>query len=324
MSGLATLLIAAAAFAAGQDHAMHEMPGMTHKAPVSRPPARPAVQASPHHVPAADHGAHDIRSAPPAAGEEQQGTDLPPGSATAPPPPMPTYADRYWDGAEMARSRDIMMRRDGGGRTFAQLVFNLAEVQVQRGRDGYRWDGEGWFGRDVDRLVMKTEGEGAFRGGVEHAEVQLLYARAIGPYFNLQAGVRQDFGADPHRTYASVGVEGLAPYWFDVEATAFVSTEGDVLGRVEAYYDQRLTQRLILQPRIELNLAAQDVRATGLGAGLTSAEAGLRLRYEIRREFAPYVGVSWDRQLGGTADRTRARGEAVGGFAGVAGVRAWF
>uniref|UniRef100_UPI00258902F2 copper resistance protein B n=1 Tax=Pseudomonas sp. TaxID=306 RepID=UPI00258902F2 len=115
----------------------------------------------------------------------------------------------------------------------------------------------------------------------EEGEVQALYSRAVGPYFNLQAGVRQDFRRGPDRTYATVGFEGLAPYWFDVEGALFLSDRGDVLGRLEGYYDQRMTQRLVLQPRVELNLSAQDVPSSNIGSGVTDAEAGLRLRYEI-------------------------------------------
>ena len=201
---------------------------------------------------------------------------------------------------------------------------NLVECQRRNGRDGYRWDGEGWFGGDIDRLVVKTEGEGRTRGGVADAEVQALYSRAIDPYFNLQAGLRQDLGEGAGRSYAMIGVEDLAPYWFEVEAALFLSNRGDLLGRLEGYYDQRLGQRLILQPRVELNLAAQDVRASGTGAGLSNAELGLRLRYEISRGFAPYAGLSWDRRVGDTARFARANGEGASARAVTLGVRTWF
>ena len=171
---------------------------------------------------------------------------------------------------------------------------------------------------------MKTEGEGEFGREIESAEVQALYSRAIGPYFNLQGGVRQDLGPSPKRTYATVGFEGLAPYMFEVEGALFLSTKGDLLGRLEGYYDQRITQRLVLQPRVEFNLAAQDVPENGIGRGLTDAELGLRLRYEIRRQFAPYVGVSYLAQTGRTADFTRAQGKDPTTTSFVAGVRVWF
>ena len=315
-AALPALAVAFPAGAQEMDHSRH-MPGITTPAPRPAAPATPADPACPP-----DHAAmgHCVPAAPAAAG--MKGTSLPAGTAPAPAAPDPTYADRVWGREAMAPARAIL-RREHGGMTFSQLMVNLAEVQFRPGRDGYRWDGEFWSGGDVDRLTVKSEGEGAF-GGDAGGEVQLLYSRAVGPYFNLQAGVRQDIAPGPDRTYASVGFEGLAPYWFDVEGAVFLSDRGDVLARLEGYYDQRITQRLILQPRVELNLSAQDVPSAGIGTGVTDAEAGLRLRYEIAREVAPYVGVSWERQFGDTARFSRARGDDTGGFSFVAGVRTWF
>ena len=260
--------------------------------------------------------------APAAPAVGPTGTDLPAGDGPAPTPPSVNYADRIFGGA-MTSSRAALYREHGGG-VFSQIMIDMAEIRFRDGRDGFHWDGEGWFGGDRDRLVVKSEGEGAFGEAVEDAEVQALYSRAIGPYFNFQAGVRQDFQPKPRRTYATVGFEGLAPYWFEVEGAVFLSDKGDVLGRLEGYYDQRITQRLILQPRVELNLSAQDMPAERIGSGLVDAEAGLRLRYELKREFAPYVGVSWERKFGDTARFARADGEDTGGFSFVAGVRVWF
>jgi len=272
-----------------------------------------------------DHSGHDMSamSGMTMPGIAQTGTALPAGDAPAPAPPMDHYADRFFPASDMNQSRAAMMREQGG-QTLYQVMFNLAEVQAHTGRDGYRWDGEAWVGGDINRLWLKTEGEGAFRAGVESAEVQALYSHAIDPYFNLQAGIRQDFGQGPNRTYATVGFEGLAPYMFEVEGALFLSNKGDLLGRLEGYYDQRITQRLILQPRIELNLAAQDVAENRIGAGLTDAELGLRLRYEITRRFAPYVGVSYEAKTGRTADFARADGEDPATTSFVAGMRIWF
>lgn len=276
-------------------------------------------------MPAGKEGSHDMQgmSGMTMPGMAQTGTALPAGNAAAPIPPMDHYADRQFSPADMAKARKEMMFEQGS-QPFYQVMFNLAEHQAHQGRDGYRWDGEAWFGGDINRLWLKSEGDGAFREGVESAEVQALYSRAIGPYFNLQGGVRQDLGPSPKRTYATVGFEGLAPYMFEVEGALFLSNTGDLLGRLEGYYDQRLTQRLILQPRVELNLAAQDVPETRLGAGLTDAELGLRLRYEIRRQFAPYIGVSYVAQTGRTADFTRAEGKRAQTTSFVAGARMWF
>ncbi len=262
-----------------------------------------------------DHGATRIMA--------KSGTDLPAGDAPAPAPPTDHYATRIFPAAEIERSHREMMN-ESGAQTFAFVMFNLAEYQPRQGQDGFRWDGEGWYGGDVNRLTIKTEGEGRFGEGVEEAEVQVLYSRAIDPYFNAQLGIRQDLGRGVRRTYATVGFEGLAPYWFEVEGALFLSDKGDVLGRLEGYYDQRVTQRLILQPRVELNFAAQDVSARRIGAGLSTVEVGLRLRYEIKRQFAPYAGISWERKVGQTGRNARADGENPTSAGLVAGIRFWF
>lgn len=293
---------------------------------LSPPPAQhPASAATPQPTGdcAPEHAAMGHCTPPVAVSAQPQGTALSAGFAPPPTAPSATYADRIWGAGAMAASRRTL-RREHGGMAFSQVMLNLAEVDLSRGRDGYRWDGDGWFGGDVNRLTIKSEGEGTFGEGAERAEVQALYSRAIDPYFNLQAGIRQGVGPGAQRTDAVLGVEGLAPYWFDVEAALFLSDRGDLRARAQGYYDQRITQRLILQPRVELNWSAQDMRAERVGAGLSDAEAGLRLRYEIAREFAPYVGVAWERRFGRTAGYARADGEGTGGVGLVMGVRAWF
>lgn len=239
-----------------------------------------------------------------------------------PPPPADHAADQVYDPQAMARAR-AELRGEHGAVRYGKVDLRLGEYQTGPGAEGYRWDAEAWYGGDINRLVLKSEGEGARREGLESAELQVLYSRAIGPYFDLQAGLRRDF--EPRgRTYATVGTEGLFPYWFDVEGALFLSDRGELLARAEGTYDLRLTQRLILQPRAELNFAAQDSRATRTGSGLSNAELGLRLRYEIRREFAPYIGVSYDRRFGRTADYTRAAGEDAEATRFVVGLRAFF
>lgn len=242
--------------------------------------------------------------------------------APAPAPPADHDADHTYGAAAMAGSRTAF-QQENGGQTFSEIMLNLAEAQLGDGAPAYRWDGEGWFGGDIDRFVVKSEGLGQSGAGVWDGEVQALYSRAVGPYFDLQAGARQRFGPTPARTDLAVGFEGLAPYWFEVEGTLFLSTRGDLMGRLEGYYDQYVTQRLVLQPRVELNFAAEDVPEDRIGSGLSEAEVGLRLRYEIRREFAPYVGVSWDRCVGQSAAYARALGQTAAGPAVVLGVRTW-
>ena len=305
------------------------MPGMD-MSPATPAPATPAPEHDMSSMPGMDmtkpeapaasdpHAGHDMAGMP---GMETPASEI--GDTPAPAPPSDHAADGIFGAAQMANSR-AMLRHENGGMPAYSIVFNLAEYRVQKGADAYRWDGEGWFGGDINRFVVKTEGEGAVRGGVESGEVQALYSRAIGPWFNLQAGVRHDFKPGPSRTYATIGFEGVTPYWFEVEGALFLSDKGDVLGRLEGYYDQRITQNLILQPRVELNFAAQDVPANGIGSGLSDAELGLRLRYEIRREFAPYIGVSWERKIGDSARFARAAGERVQATSLVVGIRTWF
>ena len=303
---------------------MGAMPGKETAAP-PQPDARPDTAAmpgmdmsSPSPGAGDQHAGHDMAAMPGMAGSDSEIGDAP-----APAPPTDHAADAFFDPADLAMSRR-MMAKEMGGATFGMVMFNLAEVQTHSGANSYRWDGEAWFGDDINRFVVKSEGRGDFKGKTDEAEVQALYSRAIGPYFNLQGGIRYDIRPSPSRAYATIGIEGLAPYMFEVGGALFLSDKGDLLGRVEGYYDQRITQRMILQPRIELNFAAQDVRASGIGAGLIDVELGLRLRYEIRREFAPYIGLSFDRKIGSSARFARIDGERVQATSIVAGIRAWF
>lgn len=301
-----------------------EMEAMDQGEPASSDPDCPPEHASMGHCTPKQAPAPDMRALEEMSGTgSARGTDLPPGDAPAPSPPGDWYADRIFPKAEMEHSRHAMMV-ESGGQTIGFISLNLAEYQARKGRDGFRWEGEAWYGGDINRLTLKSEGETAFGEGVENGEVQALYSRAIGPYFNAQMGVRQDIGHGPDRTYATVGFEGLAPYWFEVEGALFLSNKGDVLARLEGSYDQRITQKLILQPAAEINFSVQDVPESGIGSGLSDVELGLRLRYEIVKEFAPYVGVEWARKVGDTARFARAAGEDASGVSFVLGVKAWF
>jgi copper resistance protein B len=242
--------------------------------------------------------------------------------APAPPAPKDFAADRYFDPQIMATAR-AQLKQEHGGSTYSMVLVNIAEYAPRKGVDSYRWEGEAWHGGDINRLVVKSEGEGDTRH-LGRAEIQVLYSRAIGPYFNLQAGLRYDIRPTPNRTYATIGFEGLAPYMFEVGGALFVSNKGDVLGRLDAFEDFRITQRFIVQPRAELNFAASDVSETGIGSGLSDSELGMRLRYEVRREFAPYLGVSWDQKYGRTQDLARAAGENPSSVRFVGGLRVWF
>ncbi len=251
-----------------------------------------------------------------------------PAPPVAPPPPGalsgPAHAaDAVYGREAMAEAREEL-RKEHGSIVTSKVMIDQLEARIREGRDGYAVEGEAWYGGDINKLWLKTEIEGEFGRSPEQAEIQALYSRAIDPWWNLQAGVRYDFRPDPERAYLVFGIEGLAPYWFEIDAAAFVSNKGDVSARFEAEYDQRLTQKLILQPRIEFDLNAQDMPELGIGSGLSRAEAGLRLRYEIKPEFAPYIGVAYERAFGDTADFRRAAGDAAGGLNFLMGVRAWF
>jgi copper resistance protein B len=213
-------------------------------------------------------------------------------------------------------------------------VLHQNELRAGDGQDGYRWDAEGWYGDDLNRAWLRTEGTvdtgDSGRGGtgradgatLEEAEVQLLYSRSVSAFFNLQAGVRQSFAPGPSRTWAALGVTGLTPLFLDIDALAFISDGGHAAARIEGYYDLLLTQRLILQPQFELNAYSRSDRRSGVGAGLSDLDTGLRLRYEIRRQFAPYIGVSYQNQFGQTAAFTRRDGAAVEQVRFTAGIRA--
>lgn len=272
--------------------------------------------------PSADHSVHSAhaghtmsdKSAPGAAPE----TAVPPQALTGP----RHAADAIWGAEAMAAARKANHEGHGAMTTGMVLVERL-EARLGGGHDGWLWDAQGWYGGDIDKFTLKTEGEGEFGGALEQAELQALWSHAIGPYWDVQAGLRLDLEPES-RTHLALGVQGLAPYMFHVDAAAFLSDRGDLTARVKAEYDQKLTQRLILQPRVEAKLAAQAIAERETGAGLTKIETGLRLRYEIQREFAPYIGVGYEAKTGETARIARAKGEDPDGFRALIGIRAWF
>jgi len=209
------------------------------------------------------------------------------------------------------------------------LNVDQLEQRWQDGPNVAHWDLEGFVGSDTNRLWYRSEGDlrtSGSSGG--DFEVQLLYSRHVLPFWDLQVGVARDeifgSGTDHQRTRAVIGVDGLAPYWFEVEPAIFIGDGGDVSARFTTTMDLFITQRLIAQPRFEINAAAQDETDFGIKSGVNNVELGLRLRYEVWREFAPYVGVSWVRKLGKTEDLARDEGEEYRTLSFVAGVRLWF
>ncbi len=211
---------------------------------------------------------------------------------------------------------------------FSMMLVDQLEYRNNRGADTLEWDIQVGIGGDYNKLWLKTEGADRQSGesGGEW-EAQVLYSRMVAPFWDFQAGLRYDrlYGAqDRERGFAIIGFEGLAPYWFEVTPALFISEDGDLSARLETSYELLFTQRLILQPSLEINAAAQNVEEFGVGSGINDIELGLRLRYEIKREFAPYIGVSWTNKLGNTADIARSEGERTSDFAVVAGLRVWF
>ena len=186
-----------------------------------------------------------------------------------------------------------------------------------------RFEGQAWMGYDLNKLVLKSEIEQEDHD-TESSDLELLYSRGVAPYWDFQAGWKRDFRPSPQRDWLALGFQGLAPYFFEVDATVYVNDSGDSSLQVSAEYELLLTQRLILSPELELVANGYNDEATGAGSGLSTVEAGIRLRYEIRREFAPYIGVHWEKLFGNTADFARVEGEDADDLALVLGIRAWF
>jgi copper resistance protein B len=348
---VAALLLMAATPAVAQDgHANHDGHA-GHGTPQARPDPHaghvmPTAQPDPHaghRMPTAQpdpHAGHRMPAAQPDphAGHVMAGPTPPDvrtstddaGRAPQTPPPPEAFsgpahaADTIFGADAMAASRAALVAETGAMGTTAVMLERL-EAGFGEDDTAFVWDAQGWIGGDIHRFVWKTEGEGDVDGGVEAFEVQALYSRAVLPFWDVQVGVRHDVvdGGDD-TTYLVAGVQGMTAGWWEVDAAAFVSTEGQVTARAEAEWDVRLTQRWILQPRGELELSASDEPALGLTPGFTGVEAGLRLRYEIRREVAPYVGVEWHRALGGAADLARASGHPVEETRLLIGLRAWY
>jgi copper resistance protein B len=201
--------------------------------------------------------------------------------------------------------------------------WELAAFRAFR-QNAFCWEGQGWIGTDYDKLWLKSEGFALGKGGVEDGQHELLYDRAVLTYLDLQAGVRTDWDSGTGRTWAAFGVQGLAPLFFDYEATGYLSDSGHAALRLAASYDLLITQRLILQPEAEMNFYSKADPGRQVGAGFSDLDAGLRLRYEISRKFAPYIGVAYAGKFGQTANIARSNGEGVGAAQFVFGIRSWF
>ena len=275
----------------GDPHAGHDMPAASTEAPI-------------------DHAAmgHDMPA----------DADLPANAAPRDPIPPVTPADRAAAFPGVAGHTV----HDNAVHSF-WLLDRLEAWDADEDGTGVGWEALAWVGTDLDRLWLRSEGEHV-DDSIESGDIEILYGRAVAPWWDLVAGVRHDFGEGPSQTFAAIGVMGLAPYKFEVEATAYVGQSGQTAARLEAEYETLFTNRLILQWLAEAEFHGKDDPRRGIGSGLGTVELGARLRYEIRREFAPYIGVVWERAYGNTADFRRAEFEDIEDTRLVAGVRIWF
>lgn len=281
----------------------------------SCPPEHAAMgHCKPADQPGNPHAGHGgvVASAPPVA--------PPPSEALSGPAHA---ADVIFGGAAMMGARENL-RREYGDMRASKLLIDRLEWSAVSGRDGYLLDAQGWYGGDINKLWLKSEVEGDRGRKPEQAEAQVLWSRAIDPWFDVQAGFRFDATRGPNRAHLVLGVQGLAPYWYEVDGALFLSNKGELTARGEAEYDLRITQKLILQPLAEIDLSAQNIEELGIGAGLSTAELGLRMRYQVSQQFAPYVGLSYERAFGKTRRFRRSDGEDGDSLGFVAGLRVWF
>ena len=263
---------------------------------------------------------HSVAPPPPSAPTSNTGTGAMDHGAMqgGEPPPDARDPHAYSNGYGFGRMRPHM----GDDEYFGQFLADRFErVETDAGA-AVAYDALAWYGSVYDRAWLKAEGER--EDGETAARTELLWGHAVAPYWDTQLGIRYDTGVGEDRSWLAFGIQGTAPYRFDVEATAYIGEEGRSAVRVETEYELLFTQRLVLQPRFETNLYGKSDPERELGSGLADAALGLRLRYEIRREFAPYLGIEYARKFGGTADLARAEGEDVDETRYVAGLRFWF
>ncbi|MEO8935833.1 MAG: copper resistance protein B, partial [Burkholderiaceae bacterium] len=306
-----------------------DMPGMASPADDEAPP-KPAMDHSAmpgtdhSSIRATDHGSMPGMSAkPPVSTGGMQGEDMdsmmksmqggsPPADARDP--------DVYADGLENGHMPGMDMADDA---MHVQVLLDRVEQFHSSRGNGQAVDAQAWAGGDIDKFWLKVDGERA-GGKLGATRTEALWNHAIATYWGLQTGARHDFGDGPGRNWASFGFQGLAPYWFDVQATAYVGEGGRTALRFEGEYDLRITQRLVLQPDVKVSFYGKNDPQRDIGVGLSDIDAGLRLRYEFSRKFAPYVGVVWNRRFADTARYARESGNAVRETRAVAGVRIWF
>jgi copper resistance protein B len=204
-----------------------------------------------------------------------------------------------------------------------KVMLDQLEQEAGSGNAILAWDGQAWYGADYNKLWLKSEGSPNPDDKTD-ARSELLWDHVIARWWSVQTGVRYDLVQGPARGWVAAGIQGLAPYWFDVEATLYLGDGGRTAARFRAEHDVLLTQRLIVQPEFEADLYGKTDAARQIGSGLSDFQLGLRARYEIRREIAPYIGLAWRRDVGGTAQFARTNGLAPNALLFVAGFHVWF
>jgi len=234
--------------------------------------------------------------------------------------PADARSGDYSDGVAGSSVHGLHMQ---GGMPTGMFLIDQLEAFHGRDANGQSWEAEGWYGNDENMLWLRSEGEHG-RGRLEDGDLEAFWNHNVTTFWSTQLGARQDLGEGPERTWAAFGVQGLAPYWFEVEATGYVGGSSRTAARLRADYDMLFTQRLILQPEAEINLYGKNDPQRRIGSGVSDVQFGLRLRYEIRRQFAPYIGVNWVRRIGTTADYARLDHQPVLDRQIVAGMRLWF
>jgi copper resistance protein B len=313
----ATLSVFGGATLAAEDHSQHQQPAqqtdehaqhqqMQHNEHAQHEqPAEQSDDQSEHQHD--EHAGHNM----PAADEptESEQAHIPPD------PPQHVMGDMSSD-----RMIELMQMEDVA--PYSMLLLDQLEWQNRSGAEALSWEFDAWYGDDYNKIWFETEGERA--DGEEDGRLEMMWDHIIAPWWSLQTGLRQDFGPGPKRNWLDLGIQGMAPYFFDIDAALYVGEEGRTSARFSVEYDMLITQRLILQPELEVRAFGKDDPENGIGSGLSDMELGLRLRYEIRRELAPYVGLHWERKFGKTADFARDEGEDPSEVVVVAGVHAWF
>jgi copper resistance protein B len=237
--------------------------------------------------------------------------------------PLPPFIPALTDADRAAAFPDVGDHEVHGTSMQSLVLFDHVEWRSGAGPGSVAVDARGWVGGDLDRLWFRTDIAGR-DGRVDDATAELFYGRAIARWWDVVAGVRQDVEPGPARTWAAIGIQGLAPYWFEVEATAYVGAAGRTHLHLATEYELLITNRLVLQPAASMDIFGKADPDRNTGAGVGAVEGALRLRYEIRREFAPYIGVVWQRRTFGSADPARLGGQPVGETRFVAGARVWF